>query len=157
MLTRWFPIFPFFAHIAFESRCLYNAGRPIFRNAAMSIADDGADLTSQVSDILNDSSPPSPNLSPSRSSNVSSNNAQLLPPGIMQEQNSSLENVKTVTYWSGVCLVVSQIIGSGIFSTPALVNRNAGSVGMSLVLWIVAGCLAWTGACMSLLLDVVWW
>ena len=120
----------------------------------MSIPDDGRDLASRVSDIASDSPPPSPNLSASRCSDASSNNGQLLPPAIMLEEfseSSRLESVKTVTYWSGVCLVVSQIVGSGIFSAPALVNRNAGSVGMSLVLWIVAGCLAWTGACIYLL------
>ena len=62
-------------------------------------------------------------------------------------QPSLLENTKAVTYWSGVSLVVSQQIGSGIFSTPALINVRAGSVGMSLILWIFAGCVAWCGAC----------
>ena len=38
------------------------------------------------------------------------------------------------------------IIGSGIFSSPAQVNINAGSYGASLVVWTVAGILAWTGA-----------
>ena len=58
-----------------------------------------------------------------------------------------LEKIKTVTYLSGLSLVVGLQIGSGIFSSPALVNRNAGSVGMSLIVWVLAGCLAWTGAC----------
>jgi len=65
-------------------------------------------------------------------------------------RHSDLENVKVVTYWSGVFLVVGQQIGSGIFSTPALVNSGAGSVGMSLILWIIAGCMAWSGACIFL-------
>lgn len=38
------------------------------------------------------------------------------------------------------------IIGSGIFSSPASVNSNAGSPGAALVVWLVAGLLAWTGA-----------
>ena len=64
-------------------------------------------------------------------------------------RHARLEKLKTVTYWSGLSLVVGLQIGSGIFSSPALVNRNAGSVGMSLIVWIIAGCLAWTGACIS--------
>lgn len=32
------------------------------------------------------------------------------------------------------------------FSSPTQVDINAGSVGASLVVWIVAGLLAWTGA-----------
>jgi hypothetical protein len=67
-------------------------------------------------------------------------------PGIFT-RHSRLEDIKVVTWWSGVCLVVSQQIGSGIFSTPALVNNAAGSVGMSLIVWIIAGCIAWSGAC----------
>jgi Tryptophan/tyrosine permease family len=58
-----------------------------------------------------------------------------------------LEDDKTVTYWQGVCLIVSRQIGAGIFSIPAIVNRNAGSVGASFLFWIAAGCVAYTGAC----------
>ena len=70
--------------------------------------------------------------------------SQLLP------RHSDLEQRKVVTYWSGVFLVVGQQIGSGIFSTPALVNSGAGSVGMSLILWIMAGFMAWSGACIHI-------
>ena len=66
-----------------------------------------------------------------------------------------LGKLQNVTYLSGVSLIVGNQIGAGIFSSPALVNRNAGSVGMSLIVWIIAGCLAWTGACTCSWL--VWW
>ena len=59
---------------------------------------------------------------------------------------ASLEKHKTLTYLNGLSLVVGLIIGSGIFSSPAQVNINAGSYGASLVVWTVAGILAWTGA-----------
>lgn len=58
----------------------------------------------------------------------------------------SLEKNKSLTYLNGLSLVVGLIIGSGIFSSPSQVNRNAGSPGASLVIWVVAGILAWTGA-----------
>lgn len=61
-------------------------------------------------------------------------------------ENGSLERNKTLTYFNGVSLGVGLIIGSGIFSSPAQVNANAGSPGASLVIWIIAGFLAWTGA-----------
>src|SRR5271167_3241400 len=88
----------------------------------------------------------------SRLSNAAEQN-DFLPPEVAVEspgifpRHSQLEHIKVVTWWSGVCLVVNQQIGSGIFSTPALVNTGAGSVGMSLIVWIIAGCIAWSGAC----------
>jgi amino acid transporter len=57
-----------------------------------------------------------------------------------------LEKNKSLTYLNGLSLVVGLIIGSGIFSSPSQVNRNAGSPGASLLVWVVAGILAWTGA-----------
>ncbi|KAL6719678.1 hypothetical protein ACLMJK_001599 [Lecanora helva] len=59
---------------------------------------------------------------------------------------ASLEKHKSLTYLNGLSLVVGLIIGSGIFSSPAQVNINAGSYGASLIVWTVAGILAWTGA-----------
>ncbi|KAF2397189.1 amino acid transporter [Trichodelitschia bisporula] len=59
---------------------------------------------------------------------------------------ASLEKHKSLTFLNGLSLVVGLIIGSGIFSSPAQVNTNAGSPGASLIVWAVAGILAWTGA-----------
>ncbi|KAF2097495.1 hypothetical protein NA57DRAFT_41154 [Rhizodiscina lignyota] len=59
---------------------------------------------------------------------------------------ASLEKHKTLTYLNGLSLVVGLIIGSGIFSSPSQVNSNAGSPGASLLVWVIAGMLAWTGA-----------
>jgi amino acid permease len=58
----------------------------------------------------------------------------------------SLERHKSLTFLSGLSLVVGLIIGSGIFSSPAQVNSNVGSPGASLTVWLFAGLLAWTGA-----------
>lgn len=60
--------------------------------------------------------------------------------------DGSLERNKTLTYLNGLSLIVGLIIGSGIFSSPSQVNANAGSPGASLIVWVVAGLLAWTGA-----------
>lgn len=59
---------------------------------------------------------------------------------------ASLEKHKSLTYLNGLSLIIGLIIGSGIFSSPAQVNLNAGSYGASLIVWTVAGVLAWTGA-----------
>ncbi|EEQ32567.1 hypothetical protein McanMca71_004071 [Microsporum canis] len=58
----------------------------------------------------------------------------------------SLDRHKTLTYLNGLSLIIGLIIGSGIFSSPGQVNSNAGSPGASLIVWVVAGMLAWTGA-----------
>lgn len=59
---------------------------------------------------------------------------------------ASLEKHKTLTYLNGLSLIVGLIIGSGIFSSPSQVNSNVGSPGAALIVWVVAGVLAWTGA-----------
>lgn len=58
----------------------------------------------------------------------------------------SLEKHKILTYLNGLSLIVGLIIGSGIFASPAQVNSHAGSPGASLIVWAIAGLLAWTGA-----------
>ena len=59
---------------------------------------------------------------------------------------AALEKHKSITYLNGLSLIVGLIIGSGIFSSPSQVYTNAGSAGTSLIVWTVAGLLAWTGA-----------
>jgi amino acid transporter len=128
----------------------------------MPTADDDLDLASLASspspptkpplETEDDISPlPSPRSSLSRLSITSFSYNDILYPLTVSAEDPShharLEKLKTVTYWTGLSLVVGLQIGSGIFSSPALVNRNAGSVGMSLIVWVVAGCLVWTGAC----------
>ncbi|KFY76765.1 hypothetical protein V499_03678 [Pseudogymnoascus sp. VKM F-103] len=58
----------------------------------------------------------------------------------------SLEKHKTLTYLNGLSLIVGLVIGSGIFSSPGQVITRAGSPGASLIIWVIAGVLAWTGA-----------
>ncbi|KAI0851583.1 amino acid permease-domain-containing protein [Daldinia vernicosa] len=58
----------------------------------------------------------------------------------------SLEKHKTLTYLNGLGLIVGLVIGSGIFSSPSQVNVNVGSPGASLIVWVISGVLAWTGA-----------
>jgi amino acid transporter len=53
---------------------------------------------------------------------------------------------KTMGMWSGVALIVSSIIGSGIFASPGPVLKYTGSVGMALLTWLFAGLLALSGA-----------
>lgn len=66
--------------------------------------------------------------------------------GTADVNGASLEKHKSLTYLNGLSLIIGLIIGSGIFSSPAQVSINAGSHGASLLVWVIAGVLAWTGA-----------
>ncbi|KAI5854994.1 amino acid permease-domain-containing protein [Tricharina praecox] len=57
-----------------------------------------------------------------------------------------LEKQKTLSFLNGLSLLIGLQIGSGIFSSPSQVNNHVPSPGVSLIVWAVAGVLAWTGA-----------
>lgn len=43
-------------------------------------------------------------------------------------------------------IVISIVIGSGVFTSPGSIDTNVPSPGAALVVWLVGGILAWTGA-----------
>lgn len=53
---------------------------------------------------------------------------------------------KRLGLFNGVSLIVGSIVGAGIFVSPAGVIRHAGSVGMSLVVWVLSGLACLIGA-----------
>jgi amino acid transporter len=54
--------------------------------------------------------------------------------------------IRSLTCLNGIALVVGIQIGSGIFSTPGAVMNGAESSLLALIIWLLAGFLAWTGA-----------
>ncbi|KAH9980791.1 amino acid permease-domain-containing protein [Russula compacta] len=63
------------------------------------------------------------------------------------ESSSSLAaGEKRLTLFDGIALIVGMQIGSGIFSSPGVIVAHIQSVRASLVIWMVAALLAWTGA-----------
>jgi amino acid transporter len=48
--------------------------------------------------------------------------------------------------WGLVALLINNIIGSGIFSAPSSIIQNTNSIGLSLVIWLITGLVALTGA-----------
>ncbi|RMZ72688.1 amino acid transporter [Pyrenophora seminiperda CCB06] len=46
----------------------------------------------------------------------------------------------------GFALLISIVIGSGVFSSPGSIDANVPSPGAGLIIWLVGGILAWTGA-----------
>jgi len=73
---------------------------------------------------------------------------ELLPLSLSEavERNEDVVVEKTVGFYNGVALVAGMQIGSGIFSSPGVVVANTGSVGASIIVWLISGILAWTGA-----------
>ncbi|KAJ3187802.1 hypothetical protein HDU85_006195 [Gaertneriomyces sp. JEL0708] len=52
---------------------------------------------------------------------------------------------RTLGIWSVTFLIFNRMIGTGVFATPAAILSDAGSVGMSLILWVVGGLIAIAG------------
>ncbi|XP_073941948.1 L-type amino acid transporter minidiscs isoform X1 [Choristoneura fumiferana] len=53
---------------------------------------------------------------------------------------------KELSLSNGVAIIVGVIVGSGIFVSPNLALKYAGSKGMALIVWILSGCLSMIGA-----------
>ncbi|KZZ89979.1 amino acid transporter [Moelleriella libera RCEF 2490] len=57
---------------------------------------------------------------------------------------------RNLTWTSSYMLVISRVIGSGIFATPGSIVQSVGSPGLSLLLWIVGAIIAASGLAISL-------
>ncbi|OON22276.1 amino acid permease [Opisthorchis viverrini] len=63
-----------------------------------------------------------------------------------KEECSKVELKKDIGILKGVSLVVGIIVGSGIFLSPVGVLRHTNSIGLSFVMWVVAGLFSALGA-----------
>jgi amino acid transporter len=57
---------------------------------------------------------------------------------------------RNLSWSSAYILVISRVIGSGIFATPGSIVKTTGSVGLALLLWIAGSFIAWCGLVISL-------
>ena len=62
------------------------------------------------------------------------------------EVKDKVELKKNLSLLNGIGLIVGTIIGAGIFISPAGVLGNAGSVGLSMCVWLACGIIASLGA-----------
>ena len=58
-------------------------------------------------------------------------------------QPSFKRNLGTAEAFS---IIISIVIGSGIFTSPGAIDSNVPSPGAALIVWLAGGVLAWTGA-----------
>ncbi|KAJ2836060.1 hypothetical protein J3B01_003113, partial [Coemansia erecta] len=84
-----------------------------------------------------------------RRSSISSVTFSATGSDILDEETAEpAELERTLGLWSGMAIVVGTIIGSGIFSTPSLILAAVGSVGMSMVVWVL-GAVVSVCACVA--------
>lgn len=57
---------------------------------------------------------------------------------------------RTLGWSSAYILLISRVIGSGIFATPGAIASSVGSIGLSLLLWVLGAVIAWWGLAVSL-------
>ncbi len=57
---------------------------------------------------------------------------------------------RNIGWSSAYIIIISRVIGSGIFATPGAIVSSVGSIGLSLLLWLVGAVISWSGLAISL-------
>ncbi|TAQ86196.1 hypothetical protein B7494_g5486 [Chlorociboria aeruginascens] len=57
---------------------------------------------------------------------------------------------RNLSWTSAYILVISRVIGSGIFATPGSIVKTTGSIGLAMLLWIAGSFIAWCGMVVGL-------
>ncbi|KAF2495407.1 putative methionine permease [Lophium mytilinum] len=57
---------------------------------------------------------------------------------------------RNLNWWSAYILIMSRVIGSGIFATPGSIAKSVGSVGLTLLLWVVGAIISACGLAITM-------
>ncbi|PLB44089.1 amino acid transporter [Aspergillus steynii IBT 23096] len=68
----------------------------------------------------------------------------------LRAEESHVLQERNIGVFGAISLVVNKIVGAGIFSTPATIFKLSGSVGMALIIWVIAGLISTCGALVML-------
>ncbi|KAF2673697.1 methionine permease [Microthyrium microscopicum] len=68
-------------------------------------------------------------------------------PSLLQEASTKK---RTLKWSSAYILIISRVVGSGIFAAPGVIAQSTGSVGLALVLWLVGAVVAACGLTVSM-------
>ncbi|EFQ26881.1 hypothetical protein CGRA01v4_07875 [Colletotrichum graminicola] len=68
------------------------------------------------------------------------------PPVLIPEERGAGTFTRNLGALEAFAIVISIVIGSGVFTSPGSIDTNVPSPGTALVVWLVGGVLAWTGA-----------
>lgn len=63
-----------------------------------------------------------------------------------KESSQGVRLKKELSLLNGVAIIVGVIVGSGIFVSPSIAIKYAGSKGMALIVWVLSGLLSMVGA-----------
>jgi amino acid transporter len=72
------------------------------------------------------------------------------PPAGYPDSLPGANHGKSLSWASAYILVVSRVVGSGIFATPGSIVKSTGSIGLSLLVWLVGTILAACGMAVSM-------
>ncbi|KAH0435743.1 amino acid transporter [Colletotrichum camelliae] len=70
----------------------------------------------------------------------------VLPPEVVADERGAGTFTRNLGAVEAFAIVISIVIGSGVFTSPGSIDTNVPSPGAALVVWLVGGVLAWTGA-----------
>lgn len=88
-------------------------------------------------------------MAPDRSDDAAAHQPLLVDEHAASDEASRLEQgtfTRNLGAVEAFAIVISIVIGSGVFTSPGSIDTNVPSPGVALIIWLVGGVLAWTGA-----------